>query len=329
MSTLGSSLLNLTDWAKRLDPNGNTASVAELLTQKNDILLDMPFMHGNLPTGHRTTVRTGLPTPSWRLLNQGVSNTKSQTAQVDESCGILEDRSQVDKKIADLNGNTAEFRLSEAAAHIEGINQEMASTLFYGDTTIDPEEFDGLTPRYNSLSGAISQNVISAGSVTGSDAASVWLICWGEPIFGIFPKGSKAGIVHEDLGLDDAFDASNRRFRAYMDRWEWNPGLVVKDWRFAVRICNIDISALVANSSPADLINNMIKAMHRIPSLSMGKARFYMNRTVFQMLDIQRRDDVAAAGMTYADVDGKILPHFRGIPIRICDALTEAESTVS
>jgi hypothetical protein len=74
----------------------------------------------------------------------------------------------------------------------------------------------------------------------------------------------------------------------------------------------------------------MIKATHRIQNLRMGKAAFYMNRTCFQMLDIQRRDDViSGGGLVYKDVDGMSIPTFRNIPVRIVDALLETEATVS
>ncbi len=331
MSTLNASLVSLADWAKRLDPDGKIAAIGELLSQQNEILTDMPFVQGNLPTGHRTTVRTGLPTPTWRLLNKGVAAGKSTTAQIDEACGMLEARGQVDKALAELNGNTGEFRMSEANAHLEGMNQEMASTLFYGNSGTAPEEFTGLAPRYSDLSGpANAQNIVS-GSGAGSDNSSIWLIVWGPlTVHGIFPKGSVAGLQHEDLGLQDAFDADNNRFRAYMDRWEWKCGIALRDWRYAVRICNIDISNLVAKSSAADLTELMIKAIHRIPNLKMGKPVFYMNRTCFQMLDIQRRDDViAGGGLRYENVDGAMTPTFRGIPVRKVDALVENEATVS
>jgi hypothetical protein len=104
---------------------------------------------------------------------------------------------------------------------------------------------------------------------------------------------------------------------------------VLRDWRFAARLANIDISNLVAKSSAADLIDGMIKLIHRIPSFNMGKAAFYMNRTCKQMLDIQRRDDVAGAGMTFVEVDGKMIPTFRGIPIKTVDGLLETEAAVS
>ena len=89
-ATLSTAALTLLDWAKRLDPTGKVARVVEMLEQTNEILQDMLWMEGNLPTGHRTTVRTGLPSVAWRLLNGGVTPSKSTTAQIDEQCGMLE-----------------------------------------------------------------------------------------------------------------------------------------------------------------------------------------------------------------------------------------------
>lgn len=333
MATIGSAVLTLADWAKRVDPDGKVPSIVELLSQSNEILTDMLFGEGNLPTGHRVTVRTGLPSAAWRLLNNGVTVSKGTTAQIDEQCGILEAWSEVDKDLAELNGNTASFRLSEAQAFIEAMNQEMAQTLFYGNSGTAPEEFTGLSPRYSSTTAGNGQNVLLGGG-SGSDNSSIWLVCWGaNTLFGIFPKGSKAGLVHDDMGLvtvETTAGVGGQRMRAYQDRWQWKNGIALKDWRYAVRIPNIDISALVTKTSAADLIELMIKAIHRIPNLGMGRPVFYMNRTIFEMLDIQRRDDVVTGGgLRFENVDGKIQYTFRGIPIRICDALTEAETVVA
>ena len=333
MSTLATNTLTLMDVAKRLDPNGQVPTIAELLQQTNDLLLDIPWMEGNLPTGHRCTVRTGLPTAAWRLLNQGVTPSKSTTAQIDEAIGILEAWSEVDKDLAELNGNLAAFRLSEAMAFIEAMNQEMASTLFYGNSSLAPEEFNGLATRYSDINATIGQNMIDGGS-SDTDNSSIWLVVWSpNTVFGIYPKGSKAGLVHNDLGLQTietaGASASGTRMRAYQDQWQWKCGISVKDWRFAVRIGSIDISNLVSKTNAADLIELMIKAIHRIPALRLGKPAFYMNRTCFQMLDIQRRDDViSGGGLVYSEVDGMVIPTFRQIPIRICDALTEAEAAI-
>ena len=331
MATLSSNAKTLADIAKLVDPNGKVPKIVEMLSQTNEILADMRFLEGNLPTGHQSTIRTGLPTSYWRLVNQGVQPTKSSTAQVVDQCGMLEAWSEVDEKVAKLNGNTNAYRLSEAQSFIESMNIEKASTLFYGNSALDPEEFNGFAIRYSSLSAASAENILDAGG-TGSDNSSVWLIVWGDQTcHGIYPKGSKAGLSHEDLGLqtiETSAGIAGTRLRAYQDRFVWETGLSVKDWRYCVRICNIDISNLVAKSSAADLIDLMIKAIHRLPSMSAGKAVFYMNSTCVQMLDIQMRDDVAGAGMTYAEVDGKPVMHFRGIPVRKCDALLESEARI-
>jgi hypothetical protein len=332
MALLNANVLTLADWAKRLDPDGKTSMIVELLSQTNEVLADQLWMEGNLPTGHRTSVRTSLPTSAWRLLNNGVQPSKSTTAQVDEGCAILEAWSEVDKDLAELNGNTAAFRLSEAQAFIESMNQEYCSTLFYGNAGSSPEEFTGLSARYSDPTATNGSNVIDAGA-SGSDNSSVWLICWGaQSIFGIFPKGSKAGLQHNDLGLvtvETTAAVAGTRMRAYQDMWQWKCGIALRDWRYVCRLGSIDISDLVGKSSAADLIDGMIKMIHRIPNIRMGKPVFYMNRSVLQMLDIQRRDDiVSGGGLTYQNDAGQLQPSFRGIPVRCVDALTETETKV-
>lgn len=334
-ATLSTGALTLADWAKRKDPNGKIAAIIELLSQTNEILTDMLWLEGNLETGNRTTVRTGLPAVAWRLLNQGVSTSKSTTAQIDENCGMLEAWSEVDVDLAKLNGDINAFRMSEASAFIESMNQEMAQTLFYGNSGLAPEEFLGLSPRYSSLSASVanSANVIS-GAGSGSDNSSIWLIVWGaNTVAGIYPKGSSAGLQHNDYGectVEMTTGIGGSRMRAFQERWQWKAGLMLKDWRYAVRICNLDISNMVAKSSAADLTELMIRAWHRIPSLKQGRAAWYLNRTVYEMLDIQRRDDVGSGGgFTYENIDGVARPTFRGIPINKVDALLETEAVVA
>lgn len=332
MAAVGNTVLTLVDTAKSWDPDGSIATVVEILAISNQILTDMKFKEGNLPTGERTTVRTGLPTVTWRLLNQGVTPSKSLKDQIDEQCGSLEAWSEVDIDVASLNGNVAATRLSEARAFLEAMNQEMASVLFYGNAGINPEKFTGLSPRYSSLSAGNAQNIIDGGG-TGSDNTSVWLIVWGEnTVMGIYPKGSQAGLQHQDFGeqtVQTATGIGTGRMRAYQERFVWKSGLALKDWRYAVRLCNIDVSNLVAESTPTDLSNKMIRMIARIPNDGMGTSVFYMNRTVFEMLDIQRREDVRTGGqLKYQDVDGKSIPMFRNIPIRRSDSLLNTESRV-
>ena len=322
----------LLDFAQALDPNGKIATVVEMLHETNEVLADMSWVEGNLPTGHRTVIRTGLPAPTWRKLYGGVQPDKSQRAQITDTCGMLEAYNEVDKALADLNGSTSEFRLSEAQATIEGISQSLASTLFYGDTTNNPERFDGLAPRYNSLSAENADNIIVGGS-SDTDNASIWLVVWGaNTVHGIIPKGSTAGMQVNDKGqvtIEDA-DGSGGRMEAYRMHFRMDSGLTVKDWRYAVRIPNIERSALLADaSSGAILPNLMFEALERIPSLGMGRPVFYMDRNTRTIFRQQLAALTKQSTLQYENVGGHKAMMFNEVPIRRCDALSADEALVS
>ena len=339
MSTLATSNLTLADWAKRTDPDGRIPIIAELLSQSNEVLEDCVFKEGNLPTGERVVIRTGLPGVYWRALNQGIPSTKSTTAQVDEAAGILEARSEVDKDLAMLNGNTAQFRLSEDSAFLEAMNQTQATTLFYGNPGTDPKQYLGMAPRYSSLSAANAQNILSAGG-SGSDNTSVFLVVWGDnTVYCHFPKGSKAGLIHEDLGEQTVYNSDGTRLQAYATRYQWKNGLVVIDWRFVVRICNIDVSDLIgqtgtqASTAATNIVKLMARSLYRIPNMAMGRAAFYMNRTVHSGLSIAALDKsqyvlkinegLSQFGTPYSWLS------FLGVPLRRVDAIINAEAVVS
>lgn len=334
MSTLGGSVVTLADRAKTWDPDGRPARVVELLNQTNRVLDDMHMVEGNLPFGHQVTVRTGLPTAFWRLANQGVAPSKGTTAQFTEQCGIMEQWSEVDEVVAELNGDVEEYRLQNAKPHIESMNQEQVATMFYGNTGTAPEEFLGLSVRYNDPSAGNGTNIINGGG-SGSDMSSVWLIGWGEnAVYGVYPKGTMGGLRHKDLGLgvvESTAGIAGNRLLAYRDQWQWRTGICVADWRYAVRIANIDISALVAKSSAADLVDLMIRAYHKIPFPETVRLAFYMNRTVYQMLNIQRRDSSLGGGIKMEDIDGRLIPTFQysATPIRLVDQLLVSETSLT
>ena len=338
MATLSSSNLTLADWAKRSDPDGRVPIVAELLSQSNEILDDCVFKEGNLPTGERVIIRTGLPSVYFRALNQGIPGSKSTTAQVDEACAILEARSEVDKDLAMLNGNTAQFRLSEDTAFLEAMNQTQAETMFYGNPGTDPKKFLGLAPRYGDLSADNAVNILDAGG-SGSDNASVYLVVWGDQtVYCPFPKGSKAGLTHEDLGEQTVYNSDGTRLQAFATRYQWKNGLVVKDWRYVVRICNIDISDLLASSNTqtaaasTNLVKLMARALYRIPNMAMGRAAFYMNRTVHSGMSIAALDKSQNVlsiqeGLSQFGSAQSYLS-FLGVPLRRVDALINSEARV-
>jgi hypothetical protein len=332
MATLSVTNPTLADLAKVTDPDGSIADVVEILNATNEILLDMTFLEGNLTTGHRTSIRSGLPTPTWRKLYGGVQPTKSRAVQVTDNTGMMEDYSEVDKALVDMAGNPASFRLQEDRPHIEGMNQEFASTLFYGDESTAPEEFTGLSARYNSLSAENGDNIIAGGG-SGSDNASIWLICWGpNTCHGIIPKGSMAGVQQRDLGevtLENA-DGANGRMQAYRTHYRWDVGLSVRDWRYAVRIANIDRSALTYNAASGAILNDLMhQAWTELPNTSAGRCAWYMDKSILSMLRRQTSSAVSSSTLSVDLVGGTMQTSWGGIPIRRCDALRGNEATVS
>lgn len=339
MAVLSTGALTLADWAKRLDPDGSVPAVAEMLSQTNEILEDAVFAEGNLPTGHRVTVRTGLPNVYWRALNAGVPPSKSTTAQVDETCGMMEGRSHVDARLAALNGNSAQFRLSEDTAFIEAMNQRQATTMFYGNPGSNPLEYLGLSSRYSSTAAGNGENILSAGGAA-SDNTSIWLVGWGDnTVFNIFPKGSKAGLSHRDLGEDDVQDGAGGWYRALKTLYQWDNGLVVRDWRYAVRIANVKVADLVGQSgtqaaaAATNIIKLMARAIDRIPSMGMCRPVFYMNRTVHSALRIAAMEKTSNVLTIESGLNQFGKSHswtsFDGVPLRKADGLLNTEATVS
>lgn len=335
--------VTLFDIAAGLDPDGKVARTINQLSQTNEMLRDMTFMEGNLPTGHKSSILTGLPVPIWRRLYQGVPPSKAQRASVTDSIGMLEARSEVDVQAYRLNGQSAAWRLNESGPFLEAMNQNAAETVIYGDSAANPERFTGFAPRFSSLTAGNGGNIIDAGG-TGSNNSSVWLVVWGEnTVTGLFPKGSPAGLEHQDLGEYDAFDELNNRYRALGDLWMWKLGLTVRDWRYIVRIANINITDLMAgtgtqaSTAATWLPKLMIRAQALIPNAGMGRAAFYANRTLKSMLQVGAldRSQNALAIVPAANQFGGVSPggvqmdlQFFGTPVRTVDRILNTEARV-
>lgn len=330
-TAIGASNPTLADWTKQLEPNGGiTSDIVDMLSQTNDILLDMTWQMANGPTYHRSTIRTGMPAPTWRQFYQGVAPTKSTYAQVDEAMGMMEARSVVDVKLASLESDANQFYLNEAFGFIEGMNQDLASNIVYGNQATSPQKFNGLAPRYNDHTTAASkENVVLAGGA-GTDNTSIWLVRWSpRGVFGVFPKGSAAGLQREDLGVQHlTLDASSNPYSAHVDKFTWDAGLVVRDWREVVRIGNIDVSNLTGETSAADILKMMTVAVHKLPPGNSGRPAFYCNSTVLTMLDIQAQNK-SNVYLTVGQEEGQAKLSFRGIPIRRVDQITLTEATIT
>lgn len=329
MATLSTTALTLADLMKRLDPDGKVDKIVEILNATNEMLDDIPWIECNDKTGHKTTVRSGLPTGTWRLLNYGVQPEKSTTVQIRDTTGMLETYSEVDKKLVELSGDKPAFLLSESKAFLEGMNQTVQTTFIYGDTLAFPERFTGFAPRFNTITGAENgQNILDAGGV-GSNNTSVWLICWDEStVHGIYPEGTKGGLDMGEAKQETLFDANGGRYEGWRTHFEWNCGLTVRDWRYIVRIANIDVTALTKNASAgADLIDLLVQAIELLPNIRVGRAVFYVNRKIRSFLrrQIANKSNV---WLSMDEVAGSKVLAFDGIPVKRVDMILSTEARV-
>lgn len=327
MAVLNANNPTLADLAARLDPSLNIDKIVELLQATNPVLEDMTFMEGNLPTGHKSTVRTGLPSVTWRKLYGGVQPSKSTTAQVTDSAGMLEAYAEVDKALADLSGNAAAFRLSEDRAFVEAMSQEMAQTLFYGNEGTEPEAFTGFTPRFNASTAQSADNVVNAAGNDVNSNTSIWLVVWGpNTCHGIYPKGSSAGLKMRDLGevTVENVDGANGRAQMYRTHYRWDCGLTVRDWRYVARVANIKVSDLNTIANTKNLVQWMIQAAERIPNLGAGRACWYVNRNIREKLRLGILEKVAS-NLTWETVAGRRVMTFDDIPVKRTDALVNNE----
>lgn len=336
MATLAATHPTLLDLTRRLDPNGQVDMIAEILTQTNEVLDDMVWKEGNLPTGHKGTIRTGIPEAAFRKLYGGVQPSKSTTVQVVDNCAMIEEYAEIDKALADLNGNAAAFRLSEDRAHIEAISQKLASSLFYANEATQPEAFTGFAPRFNDRNAANGENIItSATPPDNADNSSMWLIVWGDHVHGIYPKGSQAGLQMNNKGqvTIENVDGLGGRMEGYRTHYKWDCGLHVKDWRYVVRI-QVDAEDLTKNAATGpDLVDLMAQAVELVPNINAGRPVFYCNRRLRgfirrQIMNKSVNSTLSIEQITRANGALVRAPMFDGIPIRRCDAILNNETGI-
>jgi hypothetical protein len=332
MATLGSTFVDLIDIYKQQDGMGQYVEIIEMLMEMNPILDDAIAVECNKGTTHLHTVRTGLPAVTWGKLYQGIPQSKSGKAQVEDTTGFVEGLSTIDKRLLDLSTNEGAVRLSEAMSYIEAMNQEVATKLFYGNTASDPEEFMGLAPRFNSLSAPNGNQIINAGGV-GADNTSIWFVTWGDMQCQLlYPKGTQAGIQREDKGEQRLLDSNSNPYYGKEEQFTWHVGLAVKDWRYVSRIANIDVSLMQAGS--VALYDFMRQAYYKLQNrrVAGGNIAIYCNRDVMEALDALATNAGTSDNfvrLSRKEVEGDEVLTYRGIPIRESDAILNTEAVVS
>jgi hypothetical protein len=342
MSTIGNTFVGIIDYYKRTDRAGAMLPIVEALHQLNPLMQDAYVEECNNGTNHRSAIRTGLGAVAWGKIYQGILQSKSTTMQVEDTTGFVERLATLDTRLLDQVKNPGALRMQEASAALEAISQDVQSNFFYADSATTPERFKGLAARYNAISGggAAAAQIVDAGG-TGSDNMSVWGVGWGAGATSlIYPEGSKAGIVRQDKGEQRTLDANNMPYFVKEEYFAQHIGVKVADWRFNVRIANIDASDLLTGTTdPYKFLRLAYYKMQERRNTRMKnggmvagvKPVFYANRDFLQALDAKATNGGSSDNfvrMTPDEVSGKEVMTYRGIPIRETDALISAEARV-
>ncbi len=342
MATIGNSFIGLIDHFSRTNRLGQVGPIIEALHQLNPLLEDAYMEECNNGTNHESIIRTGLGTGAWGKLYQGIVQSKSNTQKVQDTTGFVERLSTIDERYLELVKNPAQERMTEATAALEWMAQEVQANFFYADTATTPERFKGLAARYNSIAnGGTAASQIVDGGGTGSANTSIWFVTWGAGMTRlIYPEGSTGGIQRNDMGRQRVLDDIGNPYYVKEEYFRQHVGVSVGDWRFNVRVANIDIAALRAGTvNVFDLLRrgyyaNQNRRNQKIRNDGMvqgGKTVIYMNRDVMQSLDAlstNRGSTDNYVRMVPDDLAGKEIMTYRGMPIRETDALINAEARI-
>ena len=331
MALVGNTYLTLKDKFAQKENGKIATTIVDLLSQSNVLLEDAVVRECNEGSTHKTTVRNGLPEVEFRKFYQGVTCSKGEYTQITDTTGMLEVYSQVDKSLADLEGDTEQFRMNEAQAFLESMNNTVQENIFYGSKATNPAGFDGLSVRYNKISNdtkSIGYRVLDAGG-KGNTNTSIWFVTWGDlHTHLLYPKGSQMGLMHTNKGSQTATDANGNMYEVYRDHFKWDVGMTVRDFRSTCRIANIDVNELSGDNAP-DLIKLMIQAYHRVNRFAKtGKTVIYCNDTIETFLHFQAMNKTNVK-LSIQDFAGKPVVTFLGLPVKCADQIKNTEKTVS
>jgi hypothetical protein len=318
---------SIVDVAKRTGADGRMIPVVQALAQDNFFLQTMHFKEGNLDTGHRVASENALPSVSWVRVNEGITPSTSNSDTYDETTGMLEGLSSIDPRLANMNGNAAEYRASKDDAFVAQMSNTLESAFFYESTAANPERILGLAARLGSTTGKYGKQIILCdAAAAGADQNSLYLIGWGEhTAYGISPRGKASGLQMDDKGEVRTTDALGKVIYKLETLFHWDVGFCVEDYRAIVRVANIDSSLIAANGT--NLITAAIKATHQVRKPG-ARFAWYTNKFVGTYLHLQAYQSTANGTMSIQNYGGQQITTLLGYPVYETDALTSTEAPV-
>lgn len=335
MATLVSAY-SLLEQAKRINPNGEQARIAEILTYENDMLLDAPWFPSNDIWTNKTVRRANKPTGSRRRINSGVAVEFSQTIEVLDVITMIETYSEPDVEFIDNQPDAMLAREQESNIFIEGMGQTLGEAMLYDNAKTDESNMTGISPRLSTID---SQYVWGAGG-TGNDLTSIYIITWGPmDTYMIYPRNSGPnastmfGIKHTNKGQVTVSDATTARastsqYEAYRDHYQIKAGMVTRDPRSIGRYANIESGTETTNLFDENVLIRILNRMR-----TNQNTRMYVNDLILSQMQIAAKDK---SNINYVLGQGNGLSgeppiFFQTIPVRSIarEILLDTESVIT
>jgi len=337
MATVVNNILGLVEIAKRTN-NNEVLTVHEVLSRVDEFLADMVLVPANQVSAHVHNRRTSQPSGTWRKIGTGANTETSHTKQIVENIGTLESWAEIDElTIKKMLGDRQAFLNTEFVSFIEGLGQTITSAFVTSDTQVNPEQFDGMQIRLNSLG-----TYVKGAGGSGGDTTSIYGVHWGpNAVCALFepdlanPAGS-APVQIDNKGLQTVEDGSSTtptRRDVFQAKFQASMGLAVHDDRDIFRLTNIEDDSAGANIVEPDLLVELMrqgrKGGQAVPG---GEAApewiLYAHRIVLTQLDILAMDK---SNVLYnpATLWGEPVTAFRGAPLRQLDAIGITETVVA
>lgn len=298
--------------------------VAEVMTTKNQLLVDVPYVEATGLKEHHYSRRTGLPAGTHRSFNQGVAYSKATAEQRIAKLQEVAARNAIDVKQMEVQANPELWRAQRDRAFVAGLSKTLVDDIFYGNSEADPatETMDGFSRHVTSKTAV---NAVDGGANAGTaTCTSIWLVEWHPAmVYLAFPRGSVAGIDKIDLSANGPIlvpDANNDTFRAWATEFSISNGLVVEDPGAIVRICNIQTTTV-----PDTLESLMCDAIEKLNPSTQGTRAFLVNSTIKAKLAKLQ----AAKTGNYSPFGGEPIVNVQGIPVRVCNSILNTESQLS
>ena len=332
MATVGTNHVTLADMAAQTNPDGSLASkIISRVARKNDLLSILPFTKGNRSDGDQITQLTSMPTIGYIKINKAPTFSKAGHTQITNTVGIIKTLNKIDPELAARYPNPEQYRVNKDVAFTEAIRQQVASDIVYSNKATTPEKFDGMAVRYGTVN-TVRNNpgyyMINGGG-SGSDNLSIWVAKVGpEGLHGIVGKEGQPGLTTKDKGTQWLGDADGNEMEWMVTEFRWELGVQVANPGAVVRICNIDKSALVTESSAADLSKLIYKAQELLEDVP-GQAVILMNKTARAHLAIQASTETTLGLHDKMATFPERVPSINGMPVLLMDTLTNAEATIS